>query len=100
MAEEAEYVLIRESRDAFAVVVGTRGRGAFADALLGSFSPAVATHTHCPGVVVRGEGDARVAGGRHARVVVGGVAGAPASPVRFAYEEARRRRVPPEAVRA
>ncbi|WP_447034644.1 universal stress protein [Streptomyces sp. DSM 118878] len=97
--EEPEYVLVRESRNASAVIVGTRGRGALADALLGSVSLTVATHAHCPVVVLRGSHDNRAATGRHARIVVG-VAAAPTAGVRFAYEEARRREVPLEAVRA
>ncbi|MFD5492890.1 universal stress protein [Streptomyces sp. NPDC127091] len=97
--EEPEYVLVRESRNASALVVGTRGRSGLAGALLGSVSLAVATHAHCPVVVIRGSHDNRATGGRHDRIVVG-VADAPTAALRFAYEEARRRGVPLEAVRA
>ncbi|MGW5213126.1 universal stress protein [Streptomyces sp. NPDC004051] len=96
--EEPEYVLVRESRDASALVVGTRGRSGLAGALLGSVGLAAATHAHCPVVVIRGNHDNRAGGGRHDRIVVG-VADAPTAALRFAYEEARRRAVPLEAVR-
>jgi len=100
--EEPEYVLIREGRNASAVVLGTRGRGGLAGALLGSVSLTVATHADCPVVVVRGGADHphhRSAGRGPARVVVG-VCDIPTTAVRFACREARRRGVPLEAVRA
>ncbi|MEU3558268.1 universal stress protein [Streptomyces fragilis] len=94
--EEPEYVLIHESRSAFAVVVGTRGRGAVADALLGSVSLSVATRAHCPVVVARGD---RNPDARHTGVVVG-VTETPTAALRFAFEEAQLRQVPLTAVRA
>ncbi|MEU4659671.1 universal stress protein [Streptomyces sp. NPDC023723] len=99
VAEEPEYVLKREARNASAVIVGTRGRGELADLLLGSVSLTVATEADCPVVVIRGNHDNRATGGRHGRVVVG-VADAPTAAVRFAYEEARRRGAAVDAVRA
>lgn len=46
--------LLHRSKQARLLVVGSRGGGGFADALLGSVSNAVATHSECPVVVVRG----------------------------------------------
>jgi nucleotide-binding universal stress UspA family protein len=45
-------VLLDAGRDAALLVVGSRGRGAFAGALLGSVSQQVAHHTPCPLVIV------------------------------------------------
>ncbi|MET8765726.1 universal stress protein [Streptomyces sp. NPDC004658] len=101
LPEEPEYALVRESRTAAAVVLGSRGRSSLAEALLGSVSVAVAGHAHCPVIVLRGGHDNRAASGRHGRIVVGvGEEPTDAATVRFAVEEARRRGVPLEAVRA
>ncbi|MFI6737861.1 universal stress protein [Nonomuraea sp. NPDC050451] len=48
-------VLREQAEDATEVVVGSRGLGGFAGALLGSVSMHVAGQVHCPVVVVRGE---------------------------------------------
>jgi nucleotide-binding universal stress UspA family protein len=45
--------LIRRSSQARLMVVGSRGRGPVTGTLLGSVSTKVATHAHCPVVVVR-----------------------------------------------
>jgi nucleotide-binding universal stress UspA family protein len=46
--------LLRRCQRAQLMVVGSRGRGGFTDALLGSVSTAVATHGRCPVAVLRG----------------------------------------------
>ncbi len=49
---DAAGVLVEMSREVSLVVVGTRGRGGFADRLLGTVSSALPAHAHCPTVVV------------------------------------------------
>ncbi|WP_093906223.1 universal stress protein [Streptomyces sp. cf386] len=99
--EEPEYALVRESRNASALVVGNRGRSGLAAALLGSVSLTVAAHAHCPVVVLRGSHDNQATPPVHGRVVVAvGEDTENSAAVRFAYEEARRRGVPLDAVRA
>ncbi|GGW77343.1 universal stress protein [Streptomyces lucensis JCM 4490] len=98
LPEEPESGLVRESRTALAVVLGVRGRGGVAEALLGSVGVTVAGHAHCPVIVVRGGPEPAGARGR----VVLGVPGRPAgsAAVRFAIREAALREVPLEALRA
>jgi nucleotide-binding universal stress UspA family protein len=48
--------LVKASRDADLLVVGSRGSGAFAKLMLGSVSSKVAHHAACPVVVIRGTG--------------------------------------------
>jgi nucleotide-binding universal stress UspA family protein len=50
--------LVKASRDADLVVVGSRGSGGFASLLMGSVSSKVTHHAACPVVVIRGEGQA------------------------------------------
>lgn len=79
----ASAVLVDQSRDAAMLVVGGRGRGGFADLLLGSVAAQVAAHAACPVVVIRG--NVRAAG-----AVVVGVDGSPTSTaaIAFAADEA------------
>lgn len=83
----AAAVLVEASRSARLVVVGTRGHGGLASALLGSTAVAVTSHAHCPVLVVTGEA-LRRADSR--RPVVVGVDGSPSSQVavRLAAETA------------
>ncbi|MEU6255802.1 universal stress protein [Streptomyces sp. NPDC047043] len=101
LPEEPEYALVSEGRRASALVVGTRGRSGLAERLLGSVSLSVAAYADCPVIVLRGGHDNRATPGTRGRVLVGVGEEAKDSPaVRFAVEEARRRGVPLEAVRA
>jgi nucleotide-binding universal stress UspA family protein len=52
---EPVTVLRQESREARAVVLGSRGLGGFTGMLVGSVAVALAAHGHCPVVVVRGK---------------------------------------------
>jgi nucleotide-binding universal stress UspA family protein len=47
--------LVEQSRRASLIVVGSRGHGEFAGMLLGSVSEHLATHAHCPVVIIRGD---------------------------------------------
>ncbi|MCX5336678.1 universal stress protein [Streptomyces sp. NBC_00140] len=99
--EEPEYTLVREARQASALVVGSRGRSGLAEMLLGSVSLSVAAHADCPVIVLRGNHDKRATPPGGGRVVVGvGEDAKDSAVVRFAFEEARRRGAVLEAVRA
>jgi nucleotide-binding universal stress UspA family protein len=50
--------LVKASRDADMIVVGSRGSGGFASLLMGSVSSKVAHHAACAVVVIRGDGRA------------------------------------------
>ncbi|MFE1907921.1 universal stress protein [Streptomyces gardneri] len=87
LAEDASTVLLREGREGAILVVGSRGRGEFADLLLGSVSLLVAARAHCPVVVVRGDSQALEA--RHGRILLGvGEHDLDSPAVRFAFREA------------
>lgn len=101
LPEEPEYALVHEGREAAAVVVGSRGRSGIAEFLLGSVSLTVAANARCPVIVLRGSHDKQAVPGTHGRILLGVGQDAKESPaVRFAVDEARRRGVPLEAVRA
>ncbi len=87
LAEDASTALLREGREGTLLVVGSRGRGEFADLLLGSVSLIVAARAHCPVVVVRGDRHALEA--RHGRILLGvGDHDVDSPAVRFAFREA------------
>jgi nucleotide-binding universal stress UspA family protein len=48
-------VLLAAAAGADLLVVGSRGRGSFADALLGSVGQHCVHHAHCPVLIMRGE---------------------------------------------
>ncbi|MCW7944388.1 universal stress protein [Streptomyces hygroscopicus] len=100
LPEEPEYALVRESRTASAMVLGSRGRSGMAEALLGSVSVTVAGHAHCPVIVLRGGHDNQVRSGAGHIVLGVGEKPADSAAAGFAVEEAQRRGVPLEAVRA
>lgn len=87
--------LVEASRDAGLVVIGSRGLGSVSSAILGSTVAHVASHAHCPVIVVRSEG---VPDGP----VVVGIDGSPASeaPLRWALDHASRHGLALEVVHA
>ncbi|MGV8978460.1 MAG: universal stress protein [Cellulomonas sp.] len=58
---DATGVLVELSREVAVAVVGTRGRGGFADRVLGTVSSALPAHAYCPTVVVPLRGTPRTA---------------------------------------
>ncbi|MCI3928885.1 universal stress protein [Streptomyces sp. AN091965] len=97
--EDPVPALLSEGRDAVALVVASRGRSRLAELLLGSVSLGVAARADCPVIVLRGSHDNQAMPGKQQRVVVG-VGDKPhsAAAVRFAFDEAERRRAVLEAV--
>ncbi|MEV0304318.1 universal stress protein [Streptomyces prasinus] len=67
--DDAAAALIDKGRNAFALVLGSRGLGDLAEMLLGTVSLAVAARADCPVVVVRGAAEHR--DGRFGDIVVG-----------------------------
>jgi nucleotide-binding universal stress UspA family protein len=93
-------MLIDESRHARLLVVGRTGTGGFTEMLVGGTAASVASHAHCPVVVVRGRHDTTVV--PEAGPVVVGIDGSPNSEqaVAVAFEEASLRGAPLVAVHA
>ncbi|MCM3263850.1 universal stress protein [Streptomyces thermoviolaceus] len=85
-----EDALVRESEHAWALAVGSRGRGGVPSLLLGSVSLFVAAHAACPVIVVRGDQDPPARLSAQGRIVVG-AGDTSGAAVRFAAEEADRR---------
>ncbi|MGW0585454.1 universal stress protein [Streptomyces sp. NPDC002920] len=101
LPEEPEYALVREGRDAAALVLGSRGRSGFVEMLLGSVGLTVAAHAECPVIVLRGSQDNRVRPVARGRVVVGiGEKATDSAALRFAVQEAKLRHTTLDAVRA
>jgi nucleotide-binding universal stress UspA family protein len=99
LPDDAVSALLRAAPDAFALVVGERGRGEVSGLLLGSVSLAVAARAACPVVVVRGA-PPNIRGSL-GRIVVGvGDAAERTGAVRFAAREAQARGCALTAVRA
>ena len=90
---DATSVLVEMSRGVRLAVVGTRGRGGFAERLLGTVSSALPAHGHCPTVVVplREGDDGVVEQPKPVKRIVVGVDGSPAAEcaLRRAMEEAQ-----------
>ncbi|MFI9617150.1 universal stress protein [Streptomyces sp. NPDC052023] len=87
LREDATAALVDKGRNAFALVLGSRGLGDLAGMLLGSVSLAVAARADCPVVVVRGAAEHR--DGRFGNVVVGVEEGeGSGTAVQFAFREA------------
>ncbi|HTI76332.1 MAG TPA: universal stress protein [Mycobacterium sp.] len=84
--------LVRASKKATMIVVGSRGLGAFGRAVLGSVSSGVVHHARCPVAIVHAD-DAQSPD--HTSPVVLGIDGSPASEAAtaLAFDEASRRRV-------
>jgi nucleotide-binding universal stress UspA family protein len=101
LPEEPVPALLREGRNASALVLGSRGRSGVTEMLLGSVSLAVAARAHCPVIVLRGGHADRADAGMRQRIVLGvGEEPNSSAAVRFAFQEAEERRVDLEAVRA
>ncbi|WP_030800262.1 universal stress protein [Streptomyces sp. NRRL S-337] len=99
LPEEAVDALLREAHYAYALVLGSRGRGEVLGRLLGSVGVAVAARAPCPVVVVRG--DRAGLAGSHRSILLGvGEPAKSAEAVRFAFREAEARGCLLKAVRA
>ncbi|MGS2644606.1 universal stress protein [Streptosporangium sp. G12] len=91
--------LVALSERALLIVVGSRGMGTLARAVLGSVAGYVAAHARCPVIVVRGPGPIPVPRERGA-VVLGMSGDTSDGVIEFAFREARIRRLKLTAVHA
>ncbi|MFD8217876.1 universal stress protein [Streptomyces sp. NPDC059697] len=99
LPEDAVSALVREGRDATALVTGSRGRGELKGLLLGSVGLGVAARAHCPVIVVRG--DKAGLEGVHERILLGaGDTSTGVEAARFAFREAEARKCALDVVRA
>ncbi|MGW0080329.1 universal stress protein [Streptomyces sp. NPDC003393] len=99
LPDDPVSVLLEAGDSAFALVIGSRGRGELKGLLLGSVSLAVAARARCPVFVVRG--DAAGLAGSHERILLGaGESGTCDEAVRFAFREAESRGCVLDVVRA
>ena len=98
----AAPTLLSQAQDADLVVVGSRGVGGFRGLLVGSVSATVAAHAPCPVIVVHPHGDGTAFPASPTGRIVVGVDGSEvsAAAIRFAFQEAARRRVGITAVHA
>ncbi|MGW5861538.1 universal stress protein [Streptomyces sp. NPDC055239] len=87
LSEDPALALVRLSPEADAIVVGSRGRGAFAELMLGSVSLSVAAHAASPVIVVRGSEENVPDGSRTVVLGIGNPEEA-APAVEFAFHEA------------
>ncbi|WP_407554573.1 universal stress protein [Streptomyces sp. Pv4-95] len=98
LAEDTVTALLQEGRYASALILGSKGRGEFADLLLGSVSLAVSARARCPVVVVRG--DKAALARSHGRILLGvGDPAKAAEAVHYAFREAEARGCALDAVR-
>ncbi|TCN32913.1 nucleotide-binding universal stress UspA family protein [Kribbella orskensis] len=98
----AAPTLLSQAQGAALVVVGSRGLGGFRGLLVGSVSAAVAAHAPCPVIVVHPHRDGTAFPTVPTGRVVVGVDGSEVSTaaIRFAFQEAARRRIGVTAVHA
>ncbi|WP_410790603.1 universal stress protein [Kribbella sp. C-35] len=101
-AAAAAPTLLSQAQGAQLVVVGSRGLGGFRGLLTGSVSSTVAAHAPCPVIVVHPHRDGTAFPVSPTGRVVVGVDGSDvsAAAIRFAFQEAARRRVGITAVHA
>lgn len=94
--------LLRAAKDAEMLVLGSRGHGALAGFLLGSYGQQLIASAECPVVSVRARDGKPAVGGDEGEVVVGQQGGVQESAevLGFAFSAAAARKVPLRAVRA